>query len=153
MKRKLVLSTIAYLLLAALAAGTVLVLVFNNPVDALHGDGGRAGGDGADSSQAVRPIVPDLASSGIAMTSRAQGGSGKSYQKRSGLRPFLLGYGTKTYLKMRQNCSARTSCSGKTRLKTQKLADLWKKSSRSRVFMGANSYKINSKLTLSRKQV
>ena len=66
------------------------------------------------------------------------------YQKSSCLRPYLLGYGTKTNLKTGQNCLKFASSRSKPRQYVQKRPDLGIKSSQSRLFTGASSYELNS---------
>ena len=66
------------------------------------------------------------------------------YQKRSCLRPYLLGCRPKTYLKMGQNCLKRACSKSKNRLNAEKSTYLRSKSSHSHLFTGASSYEMNS---------
>ena len=66
------------------------------------------------------------------------------YQNRSCLRPYLLGYSTKTHLKTSEHCPKRACSGGENCLAAQKKGDLGKKSSQSRLFTGVSSYEMNS---------
>ena len=76
---------------------------------------------------------------------RVQNLNGKCYVNRSFLRPYLLGYSTKKYLKTIKNRPGRAFSIRESRLKPEKSIDFRKKSGHSRLFTGLRSYEINSK--------
>jgi hypothetical protein len=66
------------------------------------------------------------------------------YQNRSCLCSYLLGYSTKKCQKTGKSCVKRATREAGNRREAQKRADLGRKSSHTRLFMGANSYEIYS---------
>ncbi len=89
--------------------------------------------------------ITDNSNGAAVVTTFNQDGYTKRYKNRSCLRTYLLGCGTKTYLKTAKSCAKLSATRARNRNEAQKRANLGSKSGQSRLFMGEIRYEINSK--------